>query len=276
MNPEIGLRVLKKLELSEKIEPTLENLQMIYLQWCRNVPFDNFWKRLHLNNNRFSEQKQINANVFFDIWLTHGLGGTCWVTSNALFHLLKFLGYNIHFITGSMGDIEGTNHGSIIVLLNKKQYMVDTSMLNEEPISLKEKKNSSHSLHPINILLSGGEMSLLFELCNSKNKMTWTITSNEVGFDKIEHLNQISMITSLFNDCVYIRKNSKDAIYSIIGNTFYIKTADKTAQEVLGNKEIEKKLKEVMGFSEEIVEHISKTYLFAIPEQSALLELTKL
>ncbi|WP_234859263.1 arylamine N-acetyltransferase [Aquimarina aquimarini] len=140
LNPEIGLRVLKKLELSEKIEPTLENLQMIYLQWCRNVPFDNFWKRLHLNNNRFSEQKQINANVFFDIWLTHGLGGTCWVTSNALFHLLKFLGYNIHFITGSMGDIEGTNHGSIIVLLNKKQYMVDTSMLNEEPISLKEKK----------------------------------------------------------------------------------------------------------------------------------------
>ncbi len=271
---DIKQQVLKKLEISESIGCTKQNLEDLFKAWCRNIPFDNFWKRMDLIGKSFSQLDQLDPNNFFELWLEHGVGGTCWVTTNAMFELLKDLGFNARVISCSMGDMGIPNHGSIIVTIDNEELIIDTSVLNEQPIELANIKKENE-IHPIQVIHTDSKTTVLFEFVMSRKQMPWTLIDNDINLDTIKSLHETSINASLFNDCIYIRKNSENKTYSLIGNTFYIKSSDKIEAQTLDNNEIKKTLVDVFGFSKEITNHIAQTNLFELPKQSMLLELIK-
>ena len=85
--------------------PTLEFLEAVYAAWCRRVPFDNVRKLIALREAAPPPLPGTQAADFFEHWLAHGTGGTCWSSSNALYMLVTALGFTARRIAGSMRDL---------------------------------------------------------------------------------------------------------------------------------------------------------------------------
>ena len=86
-------RVLTKLDFNGRPEPTFEGLSAVFGAWCRNIPFDNVRKLIHVRSGDRDHCPGDDAVDFFEAWLKHGTGGTCWVTNGGLFRLLHSLGF---------------------------------------------------------------------------------------------------------------------------------------------------------------------------------------
>ena len=273
--PEVAEKVLKRFAINLPLIPNEEGLTKLYRGWCRNIPFDNFWKRLKLNKQEFSDQDQINANQFFEIWLQHGLGGTCWTTANAMCELLKHLKFDVRVITGSMGDMGAVNHGSLLVSFNDgKEYIVDTSILNEQPIKI-DGVHIENPVHPIQLYNESEAIKIIFEHCTKREPMPCAINKDIISREQIAEFYETSLENSLFNDCVYIRKNEEGIIHSIVGTTYYTKSGNTLGKKKLNEEERKEVLVNIMGLSKEIVAHVSNTNLFDIPQESILINLTK-
>jgi|GEM_PF-2729475 len=266
-------KVLNHLNLDVKSNE--EGLKQLYSIWCQNIPFDNFWKRLQLAEKSFSDKNQMNPNHFLEIWMDHGLGGTCWTSTNALWALLNYLGFKVRFIAGSMGDMGMPNHGSLIVTFeNAKEFIVDTSILNNTPIDISSNGVEDY-LHPIQLISDAGKTVLVFEHVTKREDMSCAMEFKGVSADEIPKHYGASVEMSLFNDCVYVRKNTKKSVLSIVGNTFSKKSSKEIEKKELAPKEISEVLINTMGFSEKIVTHIENTPLYNVPKESILLSLTK-
>ncbi|MEW7278833.1 arylamine N-acetyltransferase [Aquimarina sp. 2201CG1-2-11] len=275
LNPEIAQSVLNRFGIDPQIECNEEGLTLLYKAWCRNIPFDNFWKRLAISQNTFSDHDQMQADSFFKIWLEYGVGGTCWTTTNAMFQLLKYMGFDVYVVGGSMGDMGVVNHGSLIVSVDEgKEFVVDTSILNEKPIDISGAE-LEHPIHTIQLSEESDTVKVLFEHVSKKDFMPCAIMKNGIGLDQLKEHYDISIENSLFNDCVYIRKNDENGVSAIIGNTFFVKTAISIEKRELNETELSEVLINVMGFSKEIVSHITNTNLFHTPQECILLTLTK-
>ncbi|GGX19046.1 arylamine N-acetyltransferase [Aquimarina muelleri] len=275
LTPEVAGKVLERLAINLPLTSNEEGLTKLYRGWCRNIPFDNFWKRLKLTEEEFSDHDQIDANQFFEIWLQHGLGGTCWTTANAMCELLKYFKFDVRMITGSMGDMGEVNHVSLLVSLNEgKEYIIDTSILNEQPIKI-DGVHIENPVHPIQLIRNSETTKIIFEHCTKREHMPCAINKNRISKEQIVEFYIASIHNSLFNDCVYIRKNEEGIIHSIVGTTYYTKSKNALGKKELNEEERKQVLINIMGLSEEIVEHISKTNLFNIPQESILINLTK-
>ncbi len=275
ITPEIAQSVLKRFQIDLELECNQEGLTLLYQAWCRNIPFDNFWKRLDRSQKAFSKHEQMVADDFFKIWLDHGVGGTCWTTTNAMFQLLKYMGFDTYFVGGSMGDMGVINHGSLVVSVNEgKEFLIDTSILNEKPIDISG-IDIEHAVHPIQITEESETIKVVFEHVSKRDFMPCAILKSGIEPKEVKAHYDVSIDNSLFNDCVYIRKNDKKGVHAIVGNTYFIKTTENIEKKELNETELAEVLSSVMGFSQEIVSHITKTDLFVIPEESILLTLTK-
>jgi len=131
-------RVLARLGLATPRADS-EDLGALYLAWSRAVPWDNVQKRISV-----AERHRILAGAepeeFFENWLRHGTGGTCWPSSGAWHALLVALGFDARRVIGTMHPDRvpaGTaNHASEIVRSDGEDWLVDSSMLNERPLPL--------------------------------------------------------------------------------------------------------------------------------------------
>lgn len=275
LDQSIVARVLAKLNLNSEIKNNEESLKLLYSAWCQGIPFDNFWKRLQLSGKSFSEKDQMNPNHFFEIWLDHGVGGTCWTSTKAMGALLNHLGFNVRFITGSMGDMGMPNHGSLIVTFeNGKEFIIDTSILNNHPIDISG-QGIKDSVHPVQLVNDEKKTMLVFEHVTKREIMPCSINLDGISEDEISEHYGVSVQMSLFNDCVYIRKNTIEGVLSIVGNTFSNKLSKTIEKKELTKKEISEVLINTMGFSKEIVTHIENTELYDVPDESMLLNLTR-
>ncbi|MEP6884667.1 MAG: arylamine N-acetyltransferase [Gammaproteobacteria bacterium] len=133
-------RVLAKLELARRPEPTLEGLHAVYSSWCRRVPFDNIRKLIHVRRQDPGVLPGDDARDFFDGWIRYGAGGTCWAGNGALCALLRALGFDARRAVGTMlvaADLP-PNHGSTTAVFDGRRYLVDASILHDEPLLLDE------------------------------------------------------------------------------------------------------------------------------------------
>jgi hypothetical protein len=139
LKPELLTRVLTKLGLSGPIPVDLDGLRQVYAAWCTHVPFDNIRKMISLNEGPGATLAGLDPADFFENWLMNGSGGTCWPSSNALFTLLKSLGFDARRVAGSMFELPQVNHGTIKVTLDGEDWLVDSSMLTYEPFLLTDR-----------------------------------------------------------------------------------------------------------------------------------------
>jgi arylamine N-acetyltransferase len=127
-----------KLGLSERPAPTFGGLQALYAAWCRKVPFDNIRKLIHLRRQDSRPLPGNDAGDFFEAWLLHGTGGTCWAGNGALHALLGSLGFAPMrgIATMLVAPNLPPNHGTVLVECDGGRFMVDASILHGEPLLL--------------------------------------------------------------------------------------------------------------------------------------------
>ena len=128
LSPALVERVLQKLGL--KIQPTLDiaGLDTLYGAICSSIPFDNVQKRIWFASDRKKPATGGDPVEFFENWVRHGTGGTCWPCSGSLYALARALGFRARRIAGSVivaNYPAGANHGSVLVKLDGVEYVFD-------------------------------------------------------------------------------------------------------------------------------------------------------
>src|SRR5262249_24913150 len=117
-------------------DPTLGGLRTLYSAWCREVPFDNVRKLIHLQTATTGPMPGSTPEDFFTGWLKYRTGGTCWPGAAALHSLLVSLGFDAARGIGTMMAAPNLqpNHGTVRVTLDTEHYLVDNSILHGEPL----------------------------------------------------------------------------------------------------------------------------------------------
>ena len=86
-------QLLERLGFSTTPDPNPETLRHLYDAWCRNIPFDNLRKLLHLRSGTEGSLPGATPADFFKSWIQYGTGGTCWTNAAAMHALLTSLGF---------------------------------------------------------------------------------------------------------------------------------------------------------------------------------------
>lgn len=131
-------RVLIRLGFRDYPKPTFAELRTLYAAWCQRVPFDNVQKLIHVRFGKPGPLPGRGPADFFEAWLKHGTGGTCWAGAGALHALLETLGFEASRGIATMlvrPDLP-PNHGTVQVRFGHRRYLVDNSILHAEPLSL--------------------------------------------------------------------------------------------------------------------------------------------
>ncbi len=138
--PDLVERVLARLGLARRPAPDLAGLNGLYAAWSAAMPFDNAQKRVWLAGGAGAEFPGAAPAGFFEAWLAHGTGGTCWAVSGALLSLLAALGFRARPVSGRMvvGQVEEEpdSHGSLVVTLDGRDYLTDGAFQGFEPLAL--------------------------------------------------------------------------------------------------------------------------------------------
>jgi N-hydroxyarylamine O-acetyltransferase len=136
-------RVRARLDLGS-VSIDEEGMRRVYAAWCTHVPFDNIQKRVWLAERR-GPMPGDDAARFFEDFLAHGTGGTCWGSSGALHALLRALGFDARRAAGTMmldtpDPSRRLNHGTVIVAFDnaRARWLLDTHVLTVAPLRLPE------------------------------------------------------------------------------------------------------------------------------------------
>jgi N-hydroxyarylamine O-acetyltransferase len=210
--------VLSRLGLPRSLPNDLVGLTRAYGAWCRNVPFDNVSKRVFFADPS-GELPGGDATAFFESFLAHGTGGTCWSTSTALHALLSSLGFPARRAAGTM--MMGNDppparltHGTVLVRAGGRDHLVDTHMLTATPLPLVRGENTSvpgpfgARTEPGEPL--GGLFRVFFQPWNGRPEMSCLLEREEVDAAFIRERHLLSRNSGPFNGQLYVRRHTPD------------------------------------------------------------------
>ena len=227
LDPELVTRVKDRLGLPEEVTTDLTGLRQVYAAWCTHVPFDNIRKMISLHSGA-DTLAGLDAREFFENWLANGSGGTCWPSSNALYALLKSLGFDARRVAGAMFDMPDINHGTIKVRIDGRDWMTDTSMLTYEPLELSDR-----------VVIREGPSNAVEAEPENGSHVVWAdfpplpefipcrLHADPVddGFYH-ERYEIYSRDQSPFNEKIYIRSGGQDGVSVLYGNGKFTRLAD--------------------------------------------------
>ena len=250
-------QVVERLGLEAFPASDFEGLRTLYAAWCRRVPMDNVRKRIHLHHQLAGPLPGDDATEFFEAWLRHGTGGTCWSANGALHGLLQALGFETSRGVGTMmvaPDLP-PNHGSVAVMLDGRRYLVDASMLHDEPLLLDDTKPTAVA-HPA--------WGVRCDIRDGKWHVRWRPLNMPDGLDcRIEHLDasraefaerhERSRKRSGFNHALYVRLIRGDSMVGVTnGERVEIDGAGDVHRAPLAGDDRIRFLVDEAGLSEEI------------------------
>ena len=130
--------ILERMGFSAHPTLDLAGLSELYAAWCQSVPTDNCCKLIALRSDGNAPLPGAEASDFFETWLKHGVGGTCWALHGAWFELLSVLGFNARRAISTMMVAPNLppNHGSVIVEMNGRSYWVDGGIKYLKPLAI--------------------------------------------------------------------------------------------------------------------------------------------
>ncbi len=253
LSPAVAARVLGRLGLPSGLVPDAQGLRRVYAAWCLGVPFDNLRKMLALRSPG-TPLPGLGAGDFFEGWLEHGTGGTCWPTSNGLLALLRFLGFDARRVAGSMRDLGVINHGSVKLRLDDADWLVDSSMLTSEPLPL------GNALHVQQIPLCAAEVEpvdgthvIWVDFPPNPSHLPCRLLIDPADDDVHVTGYESSRARSPFNDRLYARRNFTDRVVVLHGHTRYEKTPSGLVAKELGKAELLESLTGEFGFAGTLV-----------------------
>ena len=122
-------RVLDRLGLDSRPEVDLGGLNSLYAAFSGSVPNDNVQKRIWFAGDRSQPVTGGDPTEFFENWLHHGPGGTCFPINGALAALLQALDFPARRVGSTMmapGATRGiSKHGTVLVSFDGIDYVSD-------------------------------------------------------------------------------------------------------------------------------------------------------
>lgn len=254
-------RVFERLGFSRRPAPDLAGLESLYLAWCRNVPFDNVRKRIGMAESATAPLPGGLPGDFLGAWLEHGTGGTCWPSSNGLHALVSACGFDVRRISASMFDRNDHNHGSLIVRLDGREWLVDSSIQCDRPIPLGRgvETKLDDPVHPIRVEPAEGGTLVHWGMSQSRDTMPCRLMQDPVDEAFYLERYEISRGYSVFNTALYARRNFPGRLVSFVGRMRHEKTAAGVVSRELSPEELRKALIEELGLSEAIVARMERT-----------------
>jgi len=259
--PELTERVLNRLGLAKRPEPALEDLRRIYAAWCQRVPFDNVRKLIHLGSGKTGPLPGGTAEDFFESWLRHGTGGTCWPGAGAFQTLLQSLGFEAERGIGTMLAAPNLppNHGTVRVRFGGENYLADCSILHGEPLRLDGKTEASVS-HPawgLRAARRGEKWHIAWRPLHKLDGLECRLESFGAAREDYEQRYEQTRPWSPFNFELSARLNKKDHVVGAGFGKKVVLNSDGTAEShPISDAERRKLLIEEIGLSEEIVSQL--------------------
>jgi arylamine N-acetyltransferase len=245
---------------SRDIEPDLEGLRRIYGAWCRTVPFDNTAKLIALGNDTPGLLPGIEADEFFERFLAHGAGGTCWPTSNALFVLLHDIGFDARRAAGSMRDTGIVSHGTVKVRANSSDWLADSSMLTNDPLPLtRHPFIGNDPLVPVEVEVHNGDHVVWWDLPPNPTFIPCRLLHDDVPHQFYVERYEASRARSPFNERIYARRNLGTRMLIVTGNRRLVKTKDALEDSLLDDAALYDTLRSEIGISEALLAQLRKS-----------------
>lgn len=247
-------RVLERLGLSASPPLDLAGLTALYTAWSRSVPFDNVTKFIALHTGGGASLPGNHAESFFEHWLEHGAGGTCWPSSNALYALLRAVGFRARRVAGAMRDLGIVNHGSVKVALDGRDWLVDSSLLCNVPLPL----GQGVYVHDDPVFAIEVESVDGTHLFWSSSPPHGEYMPCRLLVDPATHAQYLgsheeSRYRSPFNRRLYARRGGRGRYCVVSGNTRYWRTADGVTATTLSDDDLCASLHADIGLSRALI-----------------------
>ena len=247
-------RVLERLGFERCPAPDLAGLSRLYRAWCTHVPFDNLRKMMALATQEPGLLAGTDARDFFEAWLAHGTGGTCWPTSNALFELLVSIGFEARRVAGSMRDLGIVSHGSVKVRVAGQDWLVDSSMLTNEPLPLRDSVFVQRAGPcPAEVEPSAGTHVIWAEFPPGPDPLPCRVLVDPADFELHSARYEASRERSPFNQRLYARRNRPGEVLVLLGNTRHSRTASGLTSQDCSPDEVCRSLRDEFHLSAAVV-----------------------
>lgn len=225
-------------------------LALVYAAWCRQIPFDNVRKLIALREQHAPPLPGAHAVDFFSHWLSDGTGGTCWSSSNALFTLLTALRFTARRIAGSMRDTGIVTHGSVIVTVNDREWLVDSSALTNRPVPLGDAAyRDPDPVFPTEWQREGATHVLRFAGAPGPELTPCRFLVDPTDTAYVQHRAELSRTFGPFNHFTYARRSVDDGFVVLRGPVRYHRTAHGMTSRTLDHGGILRVLQEDIGIS---------------------------
>jgi N-hydroxyarylamine O-acetyltransferase len=272
--PALLERVLSKLGFSARPEPTWESLKAIYGAWCQKVPFDNVRKLIHLRRGDAGALPGDTADDFFAAWLLHGTGGTCWAGNGALQVLLNSLDFAAHrgLATMLVAANVPPNHGTVIVELERRRYVVDAAILHGEPLPLEEDAATrvAHAAWGVICAMDAGQWRIRWRPLHAIDGLECRIEQLQVAASSFHEWHERSRPWSPFNYALYARRNRGTAVLgTAFGQRIEFDATGGVVQRGMPAGQRAPFLVEELGMDEALIAQLPADLATPAPPQSA-------
>ncbi len=255
LDPTLRAALLARLGLPTQPLLTLEGLTEIYRAWCHAIPFDNLTKMLALREGRAGALPGGHATDFFNHWLAHGAGGTCWSTSNALYTLIRSLGFEARRVTGAMRDLGLVTHASTKVRLDGRDWLVDSSFLCNAPLPLDDAGYiSPDPVFAIEVERDAGTHVIWSASPGNPDYLPCRLVGDPVTHEEYLARYEASRDRSPFNQRLYARWNRPGEANVLHGNTHWVRTARGTTTRTLEPVALRAVLHTELGVSNALIQ----------------------
>jgi len=239
ISPALRDRVLTRLGIIAPVTLDYDGLALLYRAWCDHVPFDNVRKLLALQSADERPLPGTTGTDFFEYFLEHGCGGTCWSTSNAIYELLVSVGFTARRVAASMRDQGFVTHGTVKVTLDDMDWLVDSSILSNIPLPV----------HGQPFISNDRVFTAEIEPTDALHLVWYSIPPNagytpcRLLIDHIDHAflsaaYEKSRTFGAFNQHIYARRNFPDLMLLMRGPVLYRRTPSGTTQEALSRESV--------------------------------------
>ncbi len=264
LSHELIERVLLKLGFTDLPSLDLAGLNALCAAFCSSVPFDNIQKRIWFAGDQTTPLTGGDPTEFFENWLTHGTGGTCWPINDGLYALFHSLGFDARRIAGCiiMEEYPGTNHGSMVVTLDGVGYLIDANIGSFKVLALVPNTPAStgEGIHDISAVpIDGGFDVFWYTGINRKEPLVFRTEPEHDPVDHAFFLEAYDRTKSkghdLFNYALYICRRFPDSIVTLgRKNKITVAAHNIATKTEISDAERRRVLVEELGISEEIVE----------------------
>jgi arylamine N-acetyltransferase len=253
-----------KLGLTEQPGIDLVGLNTLCAAFSGNVSNDNIQKRIWFAGEQTTPVTGGNPIEFFENWLAHGTGGTCYPINNAIYTLARALGFDARRIAGS-NIVEGfdtdANHGSMLITLEGIDYLVDAQFAAFEALPLMpgQAASTGKGIHDIEAVpVEDGFHVLWYAGHNREQPIHFHLTPK---YDPVDHAifltlyeRSTSNSRSPFNESLYISRHFSDSILTVgRKNKITVSSDNNVTTTELTDEERQKVLIEDFGISEQTV-----------------------